>query len=82
MGVATSSWDTNKRLGDDSFSWTLRLYGKHTSYAFTGVKHDSKSSSYYDEFKKGTHVGALLDLDVGTLEYVVDGIKRGKKYTL
>jgi len=43
MGVATSSWDTNKRLGDDSYSWTLRLFGKHTSFEHTGVKHDGKS---------------------------------------
>ena len=56
----------------------MRLYGKHTDYEFTGVKHDGKSAPYYDGFSPGTRVGTLLDLDAGTLEYVVDGIKRGK----
>ncbi|CAF2376052.1 unnamed protein product [Rotaria sp. Silwood2] len=74
MGVATSSWDTNKRLGDDSFSWTVRLYGQQTNYEFTGLRHDSKSLPYHNIFPDGTRVGALLDLNQGTLEYVVDGI--------
>ncbi|CAF4739339.1 unnamed protein product [Rotaria sp. Silwood2] len=73
MGVATSSWDTNKRLGDDSFSWTVRLYGQHDSYEHTGLRHDSKSLPYHKIFPDGTRVGALLDLNQGTLEYVVDG---------
>ena len=83
MGIATSSWTTNKRLGEDSYSWTLRLYtGDNRHFSFTGTRHDGKSSTYHNLFPKGTHVGALLDLDAGTLEYVVDGIKRGKICTL
>jgi hypothetical protein len=82
MGVATSSWDSKKRLGEDSFSWTLRLYGKHAGEAHTGLRHDSKSLPYYDVFPEGTRVGALLDLNQGTLEYAVDGVKKGKKYCL
>ncbi|CAF3862872.1 unnamed protein product [Rotaria sordida] len=81
MGVATSSWDTNKRLGDDSFSWTLRLYGPHTSCHHTGLRHDSKSLPYHDLFPNGTRVGVLLDLNQGTLEYVVDGVKKGIAFT-
>lgn len=82
MGVATSAWDTNKRLGDDAFSWTLRIYGHHEDFAFKGLRHDSKSLPYYDQFPKDTRIGALLDLDQGTLEYVVDGVKKGKKFFL
>jgi hypothetical protein len=82
MGVATSSWNTNKRLGDDSFSWTLRLYNQHTNFSFTGVRHDGKSSSYYNVLPEGTHVGAFLDMDAGTLEYVINGIRKGKNCTL
>jgi hypothetical protein len=50
MGVVTSSWNINKRLGDDSFSWTLRLFGKHADFEHTGLRHDDKSLSYYDIF--------------------------------
>jgi hypothetical protein len=82
MGVATSSWNTNKRLGDDSFSWTLRLYGEHSLYEHHGVRHDSTSSPYYNVFPQGTRVGALLDMDAGTLEYVINGIRKGKNCTL
>jgi hypothetical protein len=81
MGVATSAWDARKRLGDDAFSWSLILYDQHTKSEFTGLRHDGKSLPYHNVFSKGTRVGALLDLDVGTLEYVVDGIKKGKKKT-
>ena len=82
MGIATSSWNVNKRLGEDSFSWTLRLFGQHSDYAFTGLRHDGKSLPYYNAFCKGTRVGALLDLDAGTLEYVIDGDKKGKQRIL
>jgi hypothetical protein len=82
MGIATSSWDTNKRLGDDCFSWTLRVFGEHTDFEYTGVKHGGKSMPYYDVFPQGTRVGALLDLNEGTLEYVIDGVKKGKKCIL
>lgn len=81
MGIATPSWDVNKRLGDDSFSWTLRIYGQHTDHEYTGLKHDSRSLYYYDIFPKGTRVGALLDLNQGTLEYTVNGIKRGNDHS-
>jgi hypothetical protein len=82
MAIATSSWNTSQRLGDDSYSWTLRLRNQQTDFEQTGVRHDGKSSSYYNILPKGTRVGALLDLDAGTLEYVIDGIKRGKYCTL
>jgi hypothetical protein len=82
MGVATSSWDTNKRLGDDSFSWALRLYNQHTNFEHTGLRHNGQSLPYHNLFSQGTRVGALLNLDTGTLEYVIDGIKKGKKYTI
>ena len=78
MGIATSSWNTNKRLGDDSFSWTLRLYGQNAGYDFSGLKHDGKSLPYHDLFPQGTRIGALLDLNVGTLEYIIDGVKKGE----
>ncbi len=79
MGVATSSWVTNKRLGDDSFSWSLRLYGKHANFEHTGLRHNGSSLPYHDVFPQGTRVGALLDLEAGTLEYVIDGVKKGKR---
>jgi hypothetical protein len=82
MGVATASWDTNKRLGDDSFSWTLRLNGKHANCNHTGLRHDGKSLLYHDVFPQGTRIGVLLDMNKGTLEYVIDGVKKGKKRTL
>jgi len=82
MGIATSAWDTNKRLGDDSFSWSLRLCNGQIDSAFTGLRHAGKSTQYHNEFPEGTRVGALLDLNEGTLEYVIDGVKKGKKCIL
>ncbi|CAF4177288.1 unnamed protein product [Rotaria socialis] len=81
MGVATSLWETNKRLGDDSFSWTLRLCDQQTYDEHAGLRHDSRSLPYHNLFPKGTRVGALLDLNQGTLEFVVDGVKKGIAFT-
>jgi hypothetical protein len=83
MGIATSSWDTSKRLGDDRFSWTLRLYQQQTiHYDFTGLRHNGESSPYHNIYPPGTRIGALLDLNEGTLEYIVDGVKKGEKHIL
>jgi hypothetical protein len=84
MGIATSSWDTNKRLGDDGFSWTLRIFNQHADYDFTGLRHNGKSLPYRNTYTPGpgTRIGALLDLNEGTLEYIVDGVKKGEKHIL
>ena len=80
MGVATSAWQSNVRLGDDRYSWTLRIHGQHTKNDFTGLSHEGKSPPYHNAYPAGTRVGALLDLDAGTLEYVVNGEKKGEKH--
>ncbi|CAF3501606.1 unnamed protein product [Rotaria socialis] len=77
MGVAISGWTADKRIGDDSYSWALRIYNNHSSHEHSGLRHDGKSSDYYKLFPVGTRVGALLDSDEGTLEYIVDGAKKG-----
>jgi hypothetical protein len=79
MGVATSLWQSNVRLGDDGHSWALRIYDQHANYDFTGLRHGGVSRPYHKIYPVGTRVGALLDLDVGTLEYVVNGEKKGRK---
>ena len=78
MDVATSSWNSNIRLGEDQHSWTLRTCHAQTDFCFGGLKHNSQSLSYYNQFPKGTHIGLLLDMDVGTIEYVVNGERKGK----
>jgi len=82
MGIATSSWDTKKRLGDDGFSWTLRIFNQNANYDFTGLRHKGESVPYHNIYPPGTRLGALLDLNEGTLEYIVDGVKKGEKHIL
>ena len=69
---------TAQTLTREEDLFTELLYGQHTDSWFTGPKHNSQSLAYYDQFPAGTRVAVWLDMDVGTLEYVVDGQRKGE----
>ncbi|CAF3578872.1 unnamed protein product [Adineta steineri] len=81
VGIATPSWDAKIRLGDDSFSWTLRMGPSWSGDDFTGLRHNNKSFPYYNEFAQDTRIGILLDLNEGTLEYIINGTRIGVAFT-
>lgn len=43
----------------------------------TGLRHNDRSVVYHNRFPFGSRIGVLLDLNEGTLEYVLDGVRLG-----
>ena len=82
FGVVTPTFNKTLRLGEDEYSWAIRLYPNNgTDLTFTGAIHRGNNVLFHNQWAVNDLVGLLIDSKEGSMTVYKNGAVIGKPFT-